>query len=112
MIRLSSLSVILWVGASWVASAQNAQTQTLVDTGPVRLPTAIPPQEDNEVAIKNHDWCAVYPPIAVRLDQEGEVTLTFAITDQGMVTDVKVASSSAHDALDEVSARCAATWRF
>jgi TonB family protein len=112
MIRLVFFAVALSVGATCAASPESAQTQALVASGLVRLPAAIPSEEDNTLAIKNHHWCAVYPPIAVRLAQEGNVALSFAITAQGTVTDVKVTSSSGHDALDEVSIRCATTWRF
>jgi protein TonB len=110
--RLVFLSAVLSMSSTLAASAQNAQAQTLAATAPIRLPSAIPSQESNEIAIKTQDWCDVYPPLAVRLDQEGKVVLTFAVTAQGTVTDVKVTSSSGHDALDEVSTRCAATWHF
>jgi protein TonB len=98
--------------APYANIAQSQAAQIVMDTGPVRLPSAMQPQESNEAAIKNGDWCSVYPPIAVRLGQEGEVALTFTLTERGTVTDVRLTSSSGHQGLDEVSARCAATWHF
>lgn len=54
-----------------------------------------------------------YPPLAVRLNQEGTTTLAFKITTDGSITDVTVAESSGHDSLDEAAVRCASSsWHY
>lgn len=53
-----------------------------------------------------------YPPIAVRLNQEGTTRLRITVSAAGEVTDAKVVDSSGHDSLDEASVKCvmAGSW--
>ncbi|MGD0142851.1 MAG: energy transducer TonB [Rhizomicrobium sp.] len=53
-----------------------------------------------------------YPPIAVRLNQEGTTTLAFKITADGAVTDLTIAESSGHDSLDQAALTCAQSWQY
>jgi protein TonB len=54
-----------------------------------------------------------YPPIALRLNQEGTTTLAFTITTDGSITDVSVAESSGFSSLDDAAVRCAqASWHY
>jgi TonB family protein len=55
--------------------------------------------------------CA-YPSLAVRLNHEGIVILSYNITADGGVRDVTVDQSSGHDELDATSASCAAARRY
>jgi protein TonB len=53
-----------------------------------------------------------YPPLAVRLNQEGTTLLAFHILPDGSVANATVAESSGHDDLDDAAVRCASTWRY
>jgi protein TonB len=53
-----------------------------------------------------------YPPMAIRLNQEGTTTLAFKITADGSITDVTVAESSGHDSLDQAAISCAQSWQY
>jgi len=53
-----------------------------------------------------------YPPSAQRLNQEGTTAIKFTVNTDGSVTDVQVANSSGHDALDQAAIRCASSWRY
>jgi len=53
-----------------------------------------------------------YPPIALRLNQEGSTTIKFTIGADGSVSNVAVSESSGHDSLDEAAMRCASSWHY
>lgn len=53
-----------------------------------------------------------YPPIAVRLNQQGTTTIKFTVDPNGRVSDVRVVGSSGHDSLDEAAVRCASSWHY
>src|SRR3974390_2554872 len=54
-----------------------------------------------------------YPPIAIRLSQEGTVTLSVHIDAEGQVTAADVVNSSGHDSLDQAGVRCVTSaWHF
>ncbi|HKD22762.1 MAG TPA: energy transducer TonB [Rhizomicrobium sp.] len=53
-----------------------------------------------------------YPPIALRLNQEGNTTVKFTINTDGSVSDAAVADSSGHDSLDQAAVRCVSTWHY
>ena len=55
-----------------------------------------------------------YPPISVRLNQEGATTVTLHIGADGAVDSAEVANSSGHDSLDQASIKCVTSgnWRF
>src|SRR5262245_47031898 len=54
-------SISLVVGATGAASAQDVQTQTQKNKGPVRLPSAIPAKESYDSAIKKWSWVRSLP---------------------------------------------------
>jgi protein TonB len=60
------------------------------------------------VALKSAHNCAdrYYPPIAVRLNQEGTTHVRITVSADGQVTDAKVSESSGHDSLDEAALKC------
>jgi periplasmic protein TonB len=54
-----------------------------------------------------------YPPIAIRLNQEGTSTVTVHVGADGSVTGAEVTNSSGHDSLDQASVKCITNaWRF
>ncbi len=55
-----------------------------------------------------------YPPIAVRLNQEGVTTVMLHIGADGSVQSAEVSNSSGHDSLDQASVKCVTSgaWRF
>lgn len=55
---------------------------------------------------------AQYPALAVRLNHEGTVGLSFTINTDGGVTNVAVTSSSGHDELDQAAMTCAQSWTY
>ena len=94
---------------------ENAPAQT--NTITVQSKVATPPPPPKQVApagisapvsLKSSHNCAdrFYPPIAVRLNQEGTVRVRVTVSADGQVTDAKVVGSSGHDSLDEASVKC------
>ena len=57
------------------------------------------------VALKSAHNCAdrFYPPIAVRLNQEGTTRVRITVSADGQVTDAKLSDSSGHDSLDQAA---------
>jgi periplasmic protein TonB len=53
-----------------------------------------------------------YPPIAVRLGEEGTTTVAFKIMTDGSVAEAAVADSSGHSDLDDAALRCVSGWRY
>ncbi|HEX3430939.1 MAG TPA: energy transducer TonB [Rhizomicrobium sp.] len=53
-----------------------------------------------------------YPPIAVRLHQEGITTLAFQVTPAGAVANVTIKKSSGHASLDDASVKCVQQWQY
>jgi protein TonB len=55
-----------------------------------------------------HGNCAqsYYPPIAIRLNQEGTTTVNIHIAADGSVTGADIAESSGHDSLDQAAIKC------
>lgn len=54
-----------------------------------------------------------YPPVAARLNQQGDVRLALTIDERGAVTDASVVGSSGHDALDAAAIIWVkAHWRY
>lgn len=53
-----------------------------------------------------------YPPIAIRLNQQGTTIVIVHVTPTGTVDDATVKATSGHDALDEASVRCVSKWTF
>jgi len=53
-----------------------------------------------------------YPPMALRLGQEGTTMLSFKVTTEGGVSNVTVAKSSGYDSLDSAAVSCAARWHY
>ena len=54
-----------------------------------------------------------YPPIAVRLNQEGTTTVAVHVGADGSVTGVDIVNSSGHDSLDQAAVKCIQNaWRF
>ena len=66
------------------------------------------------VSMKSSHNCAdkYYPPIAVRLNQQGTTTLRITVSASGAVTDAKIANSSGFDSLDQAAMKCvqAGSW--
>ena len=60
------------------------------------------------VSLKSSHNCAerYYPPIAVRLNQQGTTTLRITVSASGQVTDAKVSNSSGFDSLDQAALKC------
>jgi TonB family protein len=52
-----------------------------------------------------------YPLVAVRLNHQGEVELTFTIAADGSAKNIKVAKSSGYDELDKAAAACVSGFR-
>ncbi|HEY3638474.1 MAG TPA: energy transducer TonB [Rhizomicrobium sp.] len=60
------------------------------------------------VSLKSSHNCAdrFYPPIAVRLNQQGTARVRVTVSADGQVTDAKVVGSSGSDSLDAASIKC------
>lgn len=53
-----------------------------------------------------------YPPISVRLGEQGTTTLGFTITAEGNVEGVHVVKSSGSERLDNAAVNCASHWHY
>jgi protein TonB len=89
-------------------------TQSVVATPP---PAVVKPAGPSSPVLSpgsgNNCASSYYPAIAVRLNQEGTVTVAIHVGTDGSVTNVQVAESSGHDSLDEASIKCiSARWHF
>jgi periplasmic protein TonB len=84
-------------------------TQSVVATPPVQKPAGITAPASIG---RPHECQHAYPAIAVRLNQQGTVLLSFKILTDGSVSDVTVAQSSGYDSLDSAAVSCAQNWRY
>ncbi len=94
-----------------VIQTEAAPTNTITVQSKVATP---PPKQVVPTGItapvsygKGHD-CAqrYYPPIAVRLNQEGNVRVRITVAADGTVTNAEVVGSSGKDALDQATVKC------
>ena len=77
--------------------------------------TNVPPAraETGARGIMNTHTRPPYPPISVRLSEEGMVTLTISISETGAVTDAVLVKSSGYPRLDEAALAWVKThWRY
>ena len=71
------------------------------------------PNDHGPIGIMATHTTPPYPPLAIRLGQEGTVMLRLAISPQGVVTDAAVARSSGYPLLDEAArVWVLAHWRY
>jgi TonB family protein len=61
---------------------------------------------------KAHTCLHGYPKDLALAGVEGVTKLTFTITDEGHVTDIKVAQSSGHSQFDDAAVLCAKHWKY
>ncbi len=61
---------------------------------------------------RKHECSQVYPPMSVKLGEEGITTLSFHVTTDGSVNNVTVAKSSGSQRLDDAAVSCASRWRY
>jgi periplasmic protein TonB len=66
------------------------------------------------ISLKSSHNCAdrYYPPIAVRLNQQGNTRVRITVSADGQVTDAKISGSSGFDSLDQAALKCvmAGSW--
>lgn len=90
-----------------VANDQPGQGITLIQGPPT------PVVDYMASAIAGTHTTPPYPPLAIRLSEEGSVRLHLTISPQGMVTDAAVIRSSGYDDLDQAARRWILThWRY
>jgi protein TonB len=74
---------------------------------PPKAPTSTP------VSIgRKHECSQNYPPMSVKLGEEGVTLLSFHVMPDGSVSNVTVAKSSGSDRLDQAAVSCAERWRY
>ena len=68
---------------------------------------------DEAPAALDKNICArrYYPPLAERLNHQGETELSFTIAADGGVKDVKVTKSTGYDELDKAAVACVTEFR-
>jgi TonB family protein len=64
------------------------------------------------LGLTRHQCEQMYPPIAVRLGEQGTARILITVSATGAVTDVGVAASSGYDDLDRASVACAMQWTY
>ena len=99
---------LVFPGAS--ASAQTPAPGAIPSSTPGSTPPS--PADGRTPATRTADCVASYPPIAVRLNQQGTTVLMVHVTAEGTVGDVRVQNSSGHEALDAAAVKCAQSWTF
>jgi protein TonB len=94
------------------SSAPTITTQSKYATPPPPPKAVVAPPKPAgitaPVSLKSSHNCAerYYPPIAVRLNQQGTTTLRITVSAGGQVTEAKVANSSGFDSLDQAALKC------
>jgi periplasmic protein TonB len=75
--------------------------------------TPTPPLISSPASIGRPHVCMQdYPPISVRLGEQGVTKIGFTITTDGHVENVHVVGSSGSERLDNAAVGCAASWRY
>src|ERR1700749_4436707 len=84
-----------------------APSITVTNKPPPPAPPPVHTAVTTPVSIgRPHQCIEQYPPIALRLSQEGTTTLSFKVTTDGGVSNVTVAKSSGFDSLDNAAVSC------
>lgn len=110
----SALLVLFMVS---VAAPSLAQTPS-EDAGSIQSKQAASPTASSvngntpPTAIGSQTCAGFYPPIALRLNQQGTTTVTVHVTATGIVAGASVKAMSGHEALDAATIRCAMTWTY
>lgn len=93
------------------ATPNTITVQSKVSTPPPPPQPPAPPKPAGITApvSYSHHSCAerFYPPIAIRLNQEGTTRLRVTVGTDGSVQTASVENSSGHDSLDQAAIRCA-----
>jgi periplasmic protein TonB len=84
----------------------NVQTTVPVVAAPV--PVTSPAKPINSHAVTDRD----YPPISIRLNEEGRVTVKFVVDAEGNVSDVQVIGPSGKERLDNAAIALVKRWRY
>ncbi|HUO93135.1 MAG TPA: energy transducer TonB [Rhizomicrobium sp.] len=95
--------------------ASNTNAITVQHQAPVAPPPPKPQGVTQPALVSGGAKClqSFYPPLAVRLNQEGTTTIEVHVGADGSVTGVDIKNSSGHDSLDQASIRCASSaWHF
>ena len=88
------------------------QTNAITTQSVVTTPPAPPPPTQLHAIGRTH-VLPPYPPLALRLGQQGTTVLKVTISDQGDVTDATVQKSSGFDTLDQAAVNFVkAHWRW
>jgi protein TonB len=106
----------------------NIQTESAAPTITVQQKYATPPPPPPKVvappkpsgitnpvlvAARGADCNSEYPPIAVRLNQQGLTTVTVQVDADGHPTNVSITKSSGYDSLDQAAVKCVNNhWHF
>jgi len=95
--------------------ASNSNAITVQHQAPVAPPPPKPQGVSAPALVSGGAKCqqSYYPPIAVRLNQEGTSTIEVHVGADGSVTGVDIKNSSGHDSLDQAAVKCASNaWHF
>lgn len=97
--------LVIILSLMWTAAAAD-------DAVRITSPTVNTTQVLPVAAGRPHVCTNNYPAAAIQAHAEGTTLLSFTITAEGTVKDVKIAKSSGNGDLDDAAVKCAAEWQY
>ena len=85
------------------APSNSSAITSVQDKGPIKQEANEGPITPPKGSNQNQVTRDVYPPVSIRLGEEGTVTLKVTISAEGTITAASVAKSSGHPRLDEAA---------
>lgn len=107
-----SAVLLLLARASCFGQALSASDSLIQSSRPTSQLASSAIDVTRPMAIGDQTCAGFYPPIAIRLNQQGTTVVTVHVTAQGTVAGATIKAASGHDALDAATLRCAMTWTY
>ena len=96
------------VEVDWKLPLSSADDYGLPLPGPPEGSVVVSPEPLNSHAVQRID----YPTVSIQSNEQGEVSLTFRIGEDGSTSDVQVVDSSGYGRLDQSAMRMVQRWKY